>query len=442
MISNVLSVTAAEVFKYIGFIIVAILSIMVMIILHELGHYTAGKLLGFKIDEFSIGFGPAILKKKNKKTGEVFCLRPFPIGGFCSFHGEDEDGNLVDENGIKLLDENGKPKKDPTAFNNQKPWKRLIVLFSGAFMNFISAIFIITIYFAAYGQVLPSVTEIYQSADGSGYVNTFEAGDVILRAGGKQVNVMDNDDIDRAMSKVGDKGKFKVLRNGKRIEITAQKFFYSPFSEGDFITHINGEELPSPVLYSELSSLDKADTDEPLTLTVVTYNDNGEITSSSTTVVQRGKNPLDLTGYYSYGFGISRAMTRAKLPFFLAFGRSFGFCFFVVFKILASLGGLITGKIGLEAAGGTITTIGVMAKVSSLGFDSFLYVTAIISANLAVMNLLPFPALDGSRMLFTLIEMIFRKPVPRKVESVIHTVGLILLLVFAVFLDIFHLVKT
>lgn len=82
-----------------------------------------------------------------------------------------------------------------------------------------------------------------------------------------------------------------------------------------------------------------------------------------------------------------------------------------------------------------------MAQVSSLGFDSFLYVVAIISANLAVMNLLPFPALDGSRMLFTLIEMIFRKPVPRKIEGIIHTVGLVLLIVLAVFLDIFHLVK-
>lgn len=57
------------------------------------------------------------------------------------------------------------------------------------------------------------------------------------------------------------------------------------------------------------------------------------------------------------------------------------------------------------------------------------------------MNLLPFPALDGSRMLFTLIEMIFRKPVPRKIEGIIHTVGLVLLIVLAVFLDIFHLVK-
>ena len=70
-----------------------------------------------------------------------------------------------------------------------------------------------------------------------------------------------------------------------------------------------------------------------------------------------------------------------------------------------------------------------------------MYVVAIISANLAVMNLLPIPALDGSRMVFTAIEMIFRKPVPRKIEGVIHTIGLVLLLLMVVFLDVFHLVN-
>ena len=134
-------------------------------------------------------------------------------------------------------------------------------------------------------------------------------------------------------------------------------------------------------------------------------------------------------------------MQNVKLGFFRSFGRSFGFSFFIVFKILASLGALLTGQIGLEAAGGTITVITTIAEFSSTGIGSFLYVVAIISANLAVMNLLPIPSLDGSRMVFTLIEMIFRKPVPRKIEAVIHVVGLVLILVLAVFLDVFHLVR-
>lgn len=436
---GILAVTAGEVFTYIGYVIVALLALMAMIVIHELGHYTAGRLLGFKIDEFAIGFGPAIFKRKIKKTGVLFTIRPFPIGGFCSFHGEDEEGALLDEKGERVKDENGNIVKDPDAFNNQKPWKRLIVLFAGAFMNFISAIIIITIYFAAYGQPLPNVMRVYPSQSNE---NVFEVGDVILNINGKQVNIVSDEDIANAFSKVGDSAEFKVLRNGKRISISASKFYYSPFEDGEFITSINGEELSHAIHYEQLGLLAVANTDEPLNLVVVSYDGEGNIASSSNVSVQRGRNPEDTAGYYSYGFGISRSLTRAKLPFFLALGRSFGFCFFIVFKILASLGALITGKIGAESAGGTLTTIGVMAKVSSLGFDSFLYVVAVISANLAVMNLLPFPALDGSRMLFTLIEMIFRKPVPRKVEAVIHTVGIILLILLTVFLDIFHLVKT
>ncbi len=437
MFLNIISATAAEVFTYIGYIIVALLALMLMIIIHELGHYTAGKLLGFKIDEFGIGFGPAIFKRRNKKNGELFTIRPFPIGGFCSFHGEDEDGCILDKNGARVLDASGVALKDPSAFNNQKAWKRLIVLFSGAFMNFISAIVIITIYFSAYGQILPTIINTHATS-----VQVFQEGDAILKVNGKQVNIALEEDMYNTFDGIGDSATFEVLRDGKAVEIYASKSFYVPYEEGDLIVAVNGVELENAVPASQMSSVIEGnveDTTTQIELTFAQFDEKGEITSKITTIVQKGQNPEDLEGYYSYGFGITRTVTRVKLPFGLAFGRSFGFCFYIVFKILASLGQLLTGQLGIESAGGTITTIGTIAKVSALGFDSFLYVVAIISANLAVMNLLPFPALDGSRMLFTAIEMIFKKPVPRKVEAVIHTVGLILLIVLAVFLDIFHL---
>ena len=433
---SILSATVGEVFTYIGYVLLALLALMAMIVVHELGHYTAGKLLGFKIDEFAIGFGPKIFKKKNKKTGELYSIRPFPIGGFCAFHGEDADGALLDEQGNQIKDANGNIVKDPDAFNNQKAWKRLVVLFSGAFMNFLSAIIIITIYFSAYGQPLPYVVGTY---DGAAYDNVFLTGDAILSVNGKQINLMSQEDLDNAFKNVGDSATFYVLREGKRIKINANKHYYYPLQDGDYIVSVNGEALETPIYYTDFET--HYDTTDPLLLTIERYDAEGRVVERSTMKVQKGVNPDDAEGYYSYGFGITRTIARVKLPFFLAFGRAWGFSFFIVFKILASLGALITGKIGVESAGGTITTIMTMAKVSALGFDSFLYVVAIISANLAVMNLLPFPALDGSRMLFTLIEMVFRKPVPRKVEGIIHTVGLILLLVLAVFLDVFHLVK-
>lgn len=424
---NLLSASAGEVFKYIGFIIVAILALMLMIIIHESGHYLAGKMLGFRIDEFSIGFGPAIFKRKNKKTGEVFSIRPIPIGGFCAFHGEDQEGTeenpyvnkdvatngkkgilsyIVDgiapleKQAVKLpsnvnssvatdgkdgvLSYIDKPIKGPY-FNDHPAWKRLIVLFSGAFFNFLSAIFIISIYFTAYGQILPVVVDTY---DMYGFEQQFVTGDVILSVNGKQVNIMTPEDVTAVFSDLDDSATFKVLRNGEIVKFTAHRSEY----------HYEATEK----------------------------DEQGNETHISET---------------RRGYGISYSITQQKLNFFLAFGRAFGFAFFIVFKILASLGALLTGKIGLESAGGTITVVKTIAEVSSQGFGSFMYVVAIISANLAVMNLLPIPALDGSRMVFTGIEMIFRKPVPRKIEGVIHTIGLVLMLVLVVFLDVFHLVN-
>ncbi len=424
-----LSATAGEIFKYIGFIIVAILALMLMIIIHESGHYLAGKMLGFRIDEFSIGFGPAIFKRKNKKNGEIFSIRPIPVGGFCAFHGEDEEGSdrenpyvnkeiasngkkgilhylnedvksvsdqavVVPKNVNPAVYTNGKKgvlanstsdAKNGPYFNDHPAWKRLIVLFSGAFFNFLSAIIIIAIYFTAYGQILPVIVNTYETY---GFEQVFEEGDVILSVNGKQVNIMTQEDVTAVFADLEDTATFKVLRDGKTVKITAQR--------GEYL--YKGTEK-----------------DE--------QGNEYEVSETKT------------------GYGISYSITQQKLNFFLAFSRSFGFAFFIVFKILASLGALITGKIGLESAGGTITVVKTIAEVSSTGFGNFMYVIAIISANLAVMNLLPIPALDGSRMVFTAIEMIFRKPVPRKVEGVIHTVGLVLMLLLVVFLDVFHLVN-
>lgn len=265
---SILSATVGEVFAYIGYVLLALLALMVMIVVHELGHYTAGKLLGFKIDEFAIGFGPKIFKKKNKKTGELFSIRPFPVGGFCAFHGEDADGALLDEDGNQIKDANGNIVKDPDAFNNQKPWKRLIVLFSGAFMNFLSAILIITIYFTAYGQPLPYVVGTY---DVPSYENVFMEGDAILSVNGKQINLMTTEDLDKAFGNVGDNAKFYVLRDGKRIKINASKFYYNPFADGDFIYAVNGDKLETPVPYDEY--LATCDSTDAILFTVVRYDE-------------------------------------------------------------------------------------------------------------------------------------------------------------------------
>lgn len=100
------------------------------------------------------------------------------------------------------------------------------------------------------------------------------------------------------------------------------------------------------------------------------------------------------------------------------------------------LGELLTGKLGLSAFGGPVTTIAMTSQIAAQGFRSFLEIASYIGVNLAVFNLLPIPALDGSKVVFTIIEWVRGKPVSRKVEAVIHAVGFVLLFGFAILVDI------
>ena len=135
MISQLLAANlSAGILSSIGSIGLALLVLLFMITVHEFGHYIVAKAFDFKVNEFAIGMGPALLKK-TKKNGEIFSIRVLPLGGFCAFEGEDEDAS------------------DPRAFNNRKPWQRILVLIAGASMNFIAAVIIFCISIGCYGQM-------------------------------------------------------------------------------------------------------------------------------------------------------------------------------------------------------------------------------------------------------------------------------------------------
>lgn len=103
----------------VGSVVLAILILLVMITIHEFGHYIAGKLLGFRIDEFSIGFGPALFKRRSKKTGELFALRLIPLGGYCAFAGED---GLDDETDTK------QEEGEDSDTEKERRWKKSVCI--------------------------------------------------------------------------------------------------------------------------------------------------------------------------------------------------------------------------------------------------------------------------------------------------------------------------
>ena len=423
-----------SVVKTIGYVLLAFVVLLFMVLIHETGHYTAGKILGFQINEFAIGMGPKIFSKK-KKNGEVFSLRIFPLGGFCAFEGEDDD------------------KDNPRAFNNQKPWKRLIVLFAGAFFNFISAILIAIIAFSAFGDTVAKVSTVYDYAPQQN--QQLQTGDVIYKINGKRVFVLDS--IGRYIS--DGEMTFTVLRPNEDGEYEVVELH--GFQKGDFTSALvskmdcvvapsNGRELQvGDTLYklNGHSLYEKGDFEKYLnaaiaggqqtcTLTVSasenTYDytvATADLASEKFAVAESSYSGVGMAIHYDvHRFGFGESLLRA-VPY----------CAEVGMLVLRTLGGLITGAVGVDQVGGPITTISMTTQVISTGFANVLRLIVLISVNLAVFNLLPVPALDGCRMVFVLIEWIARKPINRKVEAYINGIGLIVLIVLMVLIDLLKL---
>ena len=401
----------AGVMKNVGSVLLAILILLVMVTVHEFGHYVAGKILGFKINEFSVGFGPAIFKKRSKKTGELFAVRIIPLGGYCAFDGEDEFEDENEKNEVKeepfaeiqpekTQNDEGRvalseeipqkeeefPEPQGERFNDQAPWKRIIVLLAGATMNYLLAVVLIILMFACFGRPMYKVMSFHapgaetETISGVVLEDDLQVGDVIMKIDGKTMYLI-TDYMDA----------LDGHKQGDRLTVTV----------------LRGEEVKD--VYLEL----KTDAD------IANLSDTNTL--------------LGAMGIYEL-----RAATE-KEGFFQTIGNSFAYSVKIGGTVLRSLGELLTGKLGIDAMGGPITTIKVTSEAASASITSFLNIAAFIGVNLAVFNLLPIPALDGCKTIFCLIEWIRKKPVNRKVETIIHFVGIIFLFGFAILVDILQL---
>ncbi len=370
---QLLSVTT--VLQTIGSVLLAILILLVMITVHEFGHYLAGKALKFKINEFAIGFGPRLYKHTSKKSGEDFSIRLLPLGGFCAFEGED----------------NGTDGESENSFNRKKPWQRIIVLIAGPLFNYALALLLIIISLFAFGQTVFMVGSVapYQGAGAEEYIEySLKEDDYILKVNGKNIFLVT--DVMSALNgkRSGDMVDVRVFRGGKEQTVKV-----------------------------------KLRTDCDFENTEQAYN------------------AFDALGILKNGEGrYYMSAVNYRFGFFTTIGHSFLYSFRIAGTIFKVLGELLTGHLSLSAVGGPVTTIKLTSQLATQSVQSFFNIAAYIGVNLAVFNLLPIPALDGSKVIFCLIEWVFRKPVPRRVEAIIHAVGFVLILGFAVLVDILQLV--
>lgn len=386
--SSLLSIST--VFSYIGYIIIAIIVLLLMVLIHELGHYIAGKILKFKINEFSVGFGPKLFQKK-KKNGEVFSLRAIPLGGYCAFEGETEEGN-----------------ESPEAFHKQKPWKRLIVLFSGAFFNFLSAVIFSFILLFSAGYDLVEVKSMTDSSINAKY---FQTGDVFVGVENDKIDFV-SDDYFGALISENVKEKYPTCE-----DISTQYNF--KYQEDDKTFYLKTEKL--------MYIIERNNVEHRINGRInVVYNEEGEYQGWSLLSTNKDSNEFEI-GTYKYSFGEA---LMESVPFTCKWA----------WKVLVIFGQLITGKLAITSLGGPVTTINMIASYTQTSFSSLLILLPVIAVNLAVFNLLPIPALDGCQMLFVLIEWIRKKPLKQETVNLINNIGLLVLLGFVVVVDVMQFV--
>lgn len=406
---------------YILYLLLAVVILLFMVLVHEFGHYIVGRMLNFKITEFSVGFGKALFSRKNKR-GELISLRIFPLGGYCAFAGEEE------------TDANNKE-----AFNNQAPWKRILVFLAGVTFNFATAVVFSLILLCTIGYDIPQVKSITSAtvaefsskydkniidiyAPTIAEIEQLQAGDVIISIDGQKIDFAYGANYNDIISEraIQFNGDVYCLSQGK------SKLFVDFNEEKSETEHLTDEEYNNLAIMNAVVKRDGEYQNVKIPFYRVTLS-----------VLDEEGNP---TGETEYKYVWNTTVKAYVHTFTEGLRRAVPFAFGMAWIVLKSFWLMITFQLPLSSIGGPITTISQIATITQASFSNILVLIPLISANLAIFNILPIPALDGAHVIFTTIEAIRKKPIKREVENVIHTIGLIVLFGTVILIDILHFI--
>ena len=383
-----------QVLVVIGKILGALLIFSLIVTLHELGHFILAKLNHVKVNEFAIGMGPKLLQLGKGET--KFTLRLLPIGGFCAMEGEDPETEMPEALGGHGEGDGSSAaaRAEGRAFYQKKVWQRILIVLAGPVMNLVLGYLLLVGYNAflerpsASGEVLFSTTTIHSLPEGSpAYQSGLRAGDTILSINGRRVVTADYDMAAAMQTDEDGVLHMVVRRNGEKVELPEVKF--------NLVTDTDG------------------------------------------------------TRYLQYDFTVVGVPRNLGSTLLYALKNEYS----VGVMIWRSLGDLLTGKYGLNDLSGPVGVVDIMGDAVEntvtgedhmAGLRTLIMLITVITVNLGIFNLLPLPALDGGRLVFLLIELIFRKRVPPKYEGIVNLIGLILLMLLMVvvtYSDITRLIR-
>lgn len=449
------------------YIIYFVITIGILVFIHEFGHFAAAKLSGMRADVFAIGFGKRLFGW-NRKTGFTFGELPkdfdgeghtdyrlslLPLGGYVKIAG------MIDES----MDTDFVEKEpQPYEFRAKPVWAKIFVITAGVLMNLFLAWIIFWGANFFQGKPITPTTTIAFVEDGSpAQLSGFVAGDKILSINGKQVNNWEELRAQIFINTLGENLNVTLERNGaiknlsierKLIPDDESKSLYllpqgikpgigdvlkdspaekSGLKPGDIMLSLNGIPLYSPKQTTELISANRGREiqlvvkrkDEELNISV-TPGDDSKI-GVAIGPVFLGKTKMQTYGAFAsiyYGWKDIEKMTALT--------------FQMVGKVFS--GNIEVGK----AFGGPIKIAQIAAKSADSGISSFLFFLALLSLSLAILNIMPFPVLDGGHLVMIIIEAIIRREIPVKIKVALQNTGfviLLLLMAFIIYNDIISL---
>ena len=424
----------------------------VLVAFHELGHFLAARWVGVKVLKFSLGFGPKLF---GRQVGETeYLLSAVPLGGYVKLFGEDEH-------------EASGPEEQRRSFAHQSLWGKTLIVAAGPGFNFILAYLIFTgwlatgspLFVPTFRDLSPDVEALMTNspAEKAG----LKIGDRVIRVNEKDISTK-TELLDAVEKSRGKQLTLDLKRNGqiKTVLITpaplpgqdqnAKETAYylgveepppvvtavmhgSPaaqagIKEADRVVAIEGKPIQT---WSEMTIIVKESANRPLQFTIL--RDGSQMSLTVTPAADHAVINGKSTEVGKIGIsGPGRSLVKASGPLLSVYHgleATWGWTELTVVGIYK----MIVGDISSKNIGGPLTIANISGEAAAQGASSVVFLIAILSINLGVLNLLPIPILDGGHLFFFLIEAILRKPLGERQRELAQQVGLVLLVGIMIF---------
>jgi regulator of sigma E protease len=439
-------------------VIVAIVAFIIlvglMVVVHEFGHYALAKIFGVRVESFSVGFGPRLFGFKYGETDYKISL--LPLGGYVKMTGESPEQNLETPG-----TEAAYPPDDPGSFLNHPRWQRMLIGLAGPTSNFILAFVLMVFYYGFINEVPKfdvATTTIEWVTPGSAADHAgLQSGDII-----RHFETVDNPTWDqvnmRAALNQGQTVPVTVDRGGQAINL----FFHLPpagksqeFDIGDtgalpqFVPGPIGVEKVQPGMPAEQAGLRAGDTIQSVdghsfhyVNTLLAYMQTGQGKPLTLVVVRNGvtlppvvAHPSKLDSGWRLGFQpVPIPFRNDPVPLNKALDKSTAFCAENSTLIVDILGRIFTHKVSVSQLSGPVGIARMAGDAAEMrGWYPKFVLAGEISLNLGILNLLPFPILDGGGILLLLIESVMRRDISINVKERIFQAAFVVLLAFFAF---------